>query len=139
VSSPLPVPALPLLTHPQRLLYLSFTDSLTQLQLLCTTASASSIILLILGESFTHLPVPIAWSVSGCALHRLSMIAWWCALTHKATTSAQFRDRARLTIAGHGVAFACVFLTFLPGLPDGLNRLFVGHYTILYLGCTDIH
>ena len=130
---------MPLLTHPQRLLYLSFTDSLTQLQLLCTTASASSIILLILGESFTHLPVPIAWSVSGCALHRLSMIAWWCALTHKATTSAQFRDRARLTIAGHGVAFACVFLTFLPGLPDGLNRLFVGHYTILYLGCTDIH
>ncbi|KAB5559859.1 hypothetical protein GE09DRAFT_1114765 [Coniochaeta sp. 2T2.1] len=109
----------------ERLLYLSFTESLNLEQVTCTFLSIAGVVLLILGELTSVVPGPIAWSVTGAALHRFSMVLWWYIVTNRASTSPQFRGRTRITLAGHGVAFACVFLSFLPIFQDSLDRLFV--------------
>ncbi|OIW30568.1 hypothetical protein CONLIGDRAFT_700103 [Coniochaeta ligniaria NRRL 30616] len=108
----------------KRILYLGFTDSFNPEQIACTAMTLLGVALIILGELKNIVPVPIAWTITGCALHRLSMMAWWYAVTTKTFTTRRFKARARLMLAGQGLALACVFLVFLPEFQVGLNKLF---------------
>lgn len=109
----------------KRILYLGFTDSFNPEQVACTAMTLLGVAFIILGELRNIVPVPIAWTITGCALHRLSMMAWWYSVTTKTFTTRRFKARAQLMLAGQGLALACVFLVFLPEFQVGLNKLFV--------------
>jgi hypothetical protein len=83
--------------------------------------------MLITGEFIHSIPLPLVWSLGGCALQRLSMVVWWWLTVRKASGNEDFRTRAQMTFVGHVFSLLSVFMVFLPMFDARLNQMLVGH------------
>lgn len=101
----------------------------------CVLASTTAIGMLIAGELVHLIPLPLVWTIAGCALQRLCMVVWWWRMVHKASGNEDFMTRAQMTLVGHVFSLVAVFMVFLPMFNSRIDQMLVSCYSLLDTPC----